>query len=301
MRYIKKKEAGDPSNQSQVFTNINLKVLCCRYWSLKLWDCNDMLFPYWRIYWNKNQGGILGFNDDLIQMSPDYVYIIPPFTHFFTRYGKRNAISKGINVTGKVVMGNVNEFEIGANSLLHLFIHFNLGIPFDNVAPGIYKLKLSSDQINEIEQIISRLKIENINFSIKDNFKIQAFIMEILSQLGKELWNTINIDDRVLRTLRFIDANINEKFSNAFLADSVNMAPNSFARLFKNEMRITLHNFIQKRKMARACEMFDHTNNTIEDVAYYLGFSDRYHFSRVFKSYTGVPPAKYKSGTIITL
>ena len=82
MRYIKKKGIGDPSNQSQIFTNINLKVLCCRYWSLTLWDCNDMIFPYWRIYWNKNHGGVLGYNDELISMNPNFVYIIPPFTPF---------------------------------------------------------------------------------------------------------------------------------------------------------------------------------------------------------------------------
>jgi len=301
MRYIKKKGIGDPSNQSQIFTNINLKVLCCRYWSLTLWDCNDMIFPYWRIYWNKNHGGVLGYNDELISMNPDYVYIIPPFTPFFTRFGRNPGFSKGINVTGKVINQHVSENEIENNSLIHLFTHFNLGIPFDNVAPGIYKLELTSDQLKEISQIVTRLKIENINFSIKDNLKIQAFIMEILSQLETELWDTINVDDRVLKTLRFIEANMDEKFSNTFLAENVSMAPNSFARLFKTEMNITLHNFIQKRKIARACELFDHTNDTIEEVAYFLGYSDRYHFSRVFKSFTGVPPAKYKSGTIITL
>ena len=74
------------------------------------------------------------------------------------------------------------------------------------------------------------------------------------------------------------------------------MAPNSFARLFKEEINITLHNFIQKRKIARACNLFEHSNKTIEDVTFELGFSDRYHFSRVFKSITGITPAVYKSG-----
>ena len=300
MRYIKRKEIGDPSNQRQVFTNISLKVLCCRYWSLTQWDCNDMIFPYWRIYWNKNNGGQLGYNDELIAMDPEHVYIIPPFTSFYTRYGK-NGLNKGINVSGKMIDSRINESEIELNSLLHFFIHFNLGIPFDNVSPGILKLKLNKYQIKEISEIIAQLKIENINFSIKDNLRIHAFTMDILSQLEEELWNTINMDHRVLKTLRFIEANMNEKLDNVLLAENVNMAANSFARLFKTEMKITLHNFIQKRKIARACELFDHTNNTIEDIAFLLGFSDRYHFSRVFKTFTGVPPAKYKAGTILTL
>ena len=84
--------------------------------------------------------------------------------------------------------------------------------------------------------------------------------------------------------------------SNSKLAAHVNMAPNSFARLFKEEMNITLHNFIQNRKIARSCELFEHTTKTIEDVAFDLGFSDRYHFSRVFKLVTGLTPGIYKSG-----
>ncbi|PNW28459.1 helix-turn-helix domain-containing protein [Formosa algae] len=80
------------------------------------------------------------------------------------------------------------------------------------------------------------------------------------------------------------------------MSSLINMAPNSFARLFKEEMQVTLHNFIQNRKIAKSCELFEHTDNSIEEVAYNLGFSDRYHFSRVFKAVTGLTPAVYKSG-----
>jgi len=57
-----------------------------------------------------------------------------------------------------------------------------------------------------------------------------------------------------------------------------------------------LHQFVQNRKIAKSCELFEHTNKSIENVAFNLGFSDRYHFSRVFKSVTGLTPASYKSG-----
>jgi AraC-like DNA-binding protein len=61
-------------------------------------------------------------------------------------------------------------------------------------------------------------------------------------------------------------------------------------------MNITLHNFIQNRKIAKSCDYFEHSNKSIEEVAFDLGFSDRYHFSRVFKYVTGLTPATYRSG-----
>ncbi|WP_425550201.1 AraC family transcriptional regulator [Algibacter agarivorans] len=42
--------------------------------------------------------------------------------------------------------------------------------------------------------------------------------------------------------------------------------------------------------------MFEHSNVTINIVSYNLGFSDRCHFSRGFKSISGISPAVYIFG-----
>ena len=162
--------------------------------------------------------------------------------------------------------------------------------------PGILKIELTDYLRERLDYLTERLKIENKDFKLTFNLKLQAFIKEALTNIGPELWKTINIDERVLKVIRYVEVHINQKLSNVEMAELVNMAPNSFARLFKEEMNITLHNFIQNRKIAKSCELFEHTNKSIETVAFSLGFSDRYHFSRVFKSVTGLTPAVYKSG-----
>ena len=301
MNYQNNIGIGDPSQQKQDFTNIHLKVLCIRYWTLSLWDCNDMVFPYWRIYWNKNNGGVLSYGEEIHEMTPDTIYIIPPFTPYNTKYKEKHRFDNGINVFGRNVNVKDDEDNLSQKSLLHLFIHFNLGVPFDNVYPGIIKINLKNDDKNKLEQIASSLKEENVNFSLKFNFKVQSFIIEILSHLSTELWKTLNIDNRVLIIIRYIETNMNVNFNNDDLASKVNMATNSFARLFKEEMQITLHAFVNKRRIARACELFDHSDKTIEEVSYALGFSDRHHFSRVFKSVTSTTPASYRAGSSLNI
>lgn len=296
MKFVKKIELGDPSSKNQNFIDVRLKMLCCRYWYLDLWDCHDMVFPFWRIYWNKNEGGELTLQDTVYKMDPNYLYIISPFTSFSTRYLNHHNYRSGIHVSGKNLSERHNEAHIGNKSLIHFFAHFNLGTPFDNVFPGIFKIELTDHLKDRLAYLTERLKIENHDFKLTFNLKLQSFVREAISNIGAELWKTINIDDRVLTVHRFIEANIGEKLSNSELASIVNMAPNSFARLFREEMNITLHNFIQNRKIAKACEIFEHTNETIEIISFKLGFSDRYHFSRVFKSITGISPALYKSG-----
>lgn len=296
MKFVKEVELGDPSTNSQNFIDLKLRLLCCRYWLLDLWDCHDMVFPFWRLYWNKNKGGQLIHQENVFDMDPNFIYIIPPFTSFSSRYTKHHIHNKGIHVSGKHLNINFKEEDYEQNSLIHFFIHFKLGVPFDNVYPGILKIELTDYLKDRLLYLTGRLKIENTDFKLTFNLKLQAFIKEALTNIGPELWKAINIDERVLKVIRYIEININKKLSNPDIASLINMAPNSFARLFKEEMNITLHNFIQNRKIAKACELFEHTNKTIEDVSFSLGFSDRYHFSRVFKSVTGLTPATYRSG-----
>lgn len=296
MKFVKEPKLGDPSTDNQQFIDVKLKLQCCRYWYLDMWDCHDMIFPFWRIYWNKNKGGELKFQETIYHMDPNHLYIIAPFTSFSTRFSKNHRYDFGIHVVGKNLNESHDETTISENSLLHFFTHFKLGTPFDNVFPSVFKIELTPHLKDRLLYITERLKSENHDFKLTFNLKIQSFIKEVLSNIGPELWKTINIDQRVLTVHRYIETCVGEKLSNAKLASIVNMAPNSFARLFKEEMNITLHSFIQNRKIAKACELFEHSKESIESVAYNLGFSDRYHFSRVFKSITGISPAVYKSG-----
>ena len=296
MKFAKSIELGDPAAFKQNFIDFNLKFLCSRYWYLDLWDCHDMVFPFWRLYWNKNEGGELKLQEELYKMTPDYLYIISPFTSFSTQFSNNHKFNSGIHVSGNNLTDKHDEIYYKNKYLIHFFTHFNLGTPFDNVLPGIFKVELTDYLKERLIYLTERLKIENNDFKMTFNLKLQSFIKEAISNLGPELWKTINIDDRVLTVHRFIEARIDEKLSNSELADIVNMAPNSFARLFKEEMNITLHNFIQKKKIAKACELLEYSNESIESISHNLGFSDRYHFSRVFKSIIGISPATYKSG-----
>jgi len=296
MKLVKKLGLGDPSSKNQHFIDVKLKLICCRYWYLDLWDCHDMIFPFWRIYWNKNEGGELKFQEEVYKMDSDCLYIISPFTSFSTSFSKNHKYNSGIHVSGKNLGKFHDESKYEEKSLIHFFTHFKLGTPFDNVFPGIFKIKLSNHLKERLLYITERLRMENHDFKLTFNLKLQSFIKEVLSNIGSELWKTINIDQRVLTVIRYIETSVGEKLSNSELASIVNMAPNSFARLFKEEMNITLHSFIQNRKIAKACEIFEHTNETIESISFKLGFSDRYHFSRVFKSITGISPALYRSG-----
>lgn len=296
MRYYSTRERGDPSEVQQMFTSVQIKLWCCRFWQLHIWNCNVMAFPYWRIYWNKNRGGVIGLGHKKYIMEPDQLYIIPPNTPFYSYIQNSHRNNNGITVEGKRIDETDREQDIPGEALLHLFIHFNLGIPFDRVEPKIYPIELNQRQLKMLEWLTQQLKTEPATFSIPVSLHLQSLILDFLGNLEKELWETTRIDNRVLSVIRHIDKYIQQNHSNSDLANLSGMAVNSFARLFKNETGVTIQQFIKERKVDKACALLDHTEHTIEEVAQKTGFADRYHFSRIFKSIKGVSPGCYRKG-----
>ncbi|MGM0377225.1 MAG: helix-turn-helix domain-containing protein [Bacteroidota bacterium] len=294
MRPHERNEKGDPSGIQQKFTIPPLKIWCCRFWKLKEWCCTNMAFPYWRIYWNKNEGGILEYKEKQHRMKPDTLYIIPPNTlyHGYMRYKKKGF--NEIHVKGNRVETTDDEKEIGHNHLLHLFIHFNLGVPFDYITPEIYTLPLDAGQLKRIEWLTEKIKSDPAIFPVQASMFIQSLILEVLGKIEEISWEHSSTDTRILKVIRYIDQNTSHNPSNHELATTINLADNSFVRLFRKEMGMPVQRFIKEQKINKACALLDHTDLTIDEVATRTGFADRYHFSRIFRQIKNIPPGRYR-------
>ena len=99
--------------------------------------------------------------------------------------------------------------------------------------------------------------------------------------------------------IRLIERDLDKNHSNEFLARQINMATNSFIRLFHSEIHVGPQHYIKQQKIDRACLLLIHSDLKIENIATSLGFSDRYHFSKVFKKIAQKSPANYRKGNII--
>lgn len=64
-----------------------------------------------------------------------------------------------------------------------------------------------------------------------------------------------------------------------------------------SEQELTVSAWIRQRRLARCRAALEnqHSSKTVTEIAYEWGFSDSAHFSRLFKSAFGLPPAAYKA------
>lgn len=87
-----------------------------------------------------------------------------------------------------------------------------------------------------------------------------------------------------------------EKFySNSELAKMLGISVKTAENKFKALFGTTIHRYILEFKIEQAISYFKNfPEMQIKEISYNLGFYDEYHFSKQFKSLTGVSPSNYK-------
>jgi len=81
----------------------------------------------------------------------------------------------------------------------------------------------------------------------------------------------------------------------SILAHSFNIERSKLSRRFKDQMGITLEDFLHKEKMNRAAFLLRTRDITVKEVSRRIGFCTCDYFIRKFKEYYGIVPGRYKS------
>lgn len=290
---------ADPSAIKQEFSNVNIKLLCCRYWVLQEWQCMDLSVPFWRIYHNNIEGAQIYLKGETTLLDQKTIVVIPPNTPFSTQLGHQSRTKSQENILGrKIGKGDTLEHIAIQGRVDHLFIHFSLGFPLDFAQTGIYSLHCTTEVKNLIAEIENSCT-EDTHFSLIECLRIKQLINNCLLNIKDNIWQTHTIDTRVFTAMKIIEKNFNQGISNAKLANNANMAVNSFSRLFKTTTGFSVQQYITKTKIEVACNLMHHSNKTIDEIAYSCGFYDRHHFSKIFKKIMKMNPSYYMRNLII--
>ena len=288
-------DQGDPSDILQLFPKTNLQLLCCRYWWLKHWEFRELAFPYWRIYYNMQEGAFIETGGKTYSLHPQKIYLIAPNTSYSTHLFDHPLPQKGYALTGgRITTKKPSPIRAAADTIEHLFIHFNIGSPYDNVSPGLFSFDLTPHLQEKIHLIVNHLSVDNSQFSFYTFLAIQSLITDLLSDIDENCWELLAKDYRILNALSYIENNTDKDLSNETLADMCQLATNAFTKLFKDEVGVSPQRFVKRKRINTACVMLHHSDDSIDEVAIKSGFANRYHFTRIFSQLTGLAPAKYR-------
>ena len=291
---------GDPSSRIQEFREILPRLLCCRYWWMSEWKSQQMSFPYWRLYWNRSGRAWVVYNKT-IYLEPEKIVLIPPNTPFATDIDHSDVPSeqpyslKG----GRVENEKMEKASMADGTVLHMFIHFTLGYPFDTISPDIFVFDITPVQQELILSITRQLMTGQVKFEQTGSLELYSLLFSLLHQLPSGAWLNRKLDERVLQGIRYMEQNIREtEISNSQLAAMGGMSVNAYARLFKEQTSYSPRKYLLRMRVEKACNLLHHSDLSIEQITSDCGFSDRYYFTRIFTKTMKVAPGAYKKNSI---
>jgi AraC-like DNA-binding protein len=103
----------------------------------------------------------------------------------------------------------------------------------------------------------------------------------------------------ILKEFRFLVENYYSKHHDlAFYASMLNRSSKTLSNVFSLLSDQSPIDIIHERIMADARKQIYHTNKSIKEIAYSLGYEDIQTFSRFFKNKEGISPIKYREKNI---
>jgi AraC family transcriptional regulator len=96
------------------------------------------------------------------------------------------------------------------------------------------------------------------------------------------------------RLMEFIEANIDDDLSVFRLATVACLSPYHFARAFRHDFGDTPHAYVQRRRLARACDLIRHGRFGLAEIALAVGYSSQSRMNEVFARELGTTPGSYR-------
>lgn len=167
-----------------------------------------------------------------------------------------------------------------------------------------HKLKLSIEQIKDIEKILleimSELQRKSHGYKILTKAKLLEFIIKLcrfyMTYQEKEKFNIdmMHKKDTLFNVLKFISENYLEKINLKDLAEIMHLQPNYFCRIFKEKTGKTPIEYVTEYRINKACDYLVHSDMNITSIAFEVGFNDSSYFTENFHRIKRLTPLQFR-------
>ena len=96
------------------------------------------------------------------------------------------------------------------------------------------------------------------------------------------------------QVITYIEVHLAEDLSLSDIAATASLSPYHFARLFKESIGLSPHQYVIRRRIERAKLLLSSTNWPLITIAHAVGFASESHLAMHFKRLTGLSPKHYR-------
>jgi AraC-like DNA-binding protein len=236
---------------------------------------------FFEIVWLKNEDPLHGITDPVYQVKGDWIYLIPPYrVHQLNKAGKNGEL---ISFKRSMLEEEDKDF------LLDLFRIFNVQGEFSC-------LRLDEDSAKGLADIY---KIMEEEYAKGNNFEmmkalLKVLLLKLISVKELEFTSHDIHQKRVYEFLMLLESNFQSVTNIDFYAGKLGLSSKRLNQILKEKLHKTGTQIIHDRIILEAKRKIIHSEITIKEISYELGFSDRPYFSRFFKKQTGQTPEEFQ-------
>ncbi len=202
---------------------------------------------------------------------------------------------------GKVKIGDKTGAKEILNSILGTILFHNPG------DLGILKARLL-----ELLSILNRAAVEggaDINVMLEKNLSYVNKMMQIDTQEDLCAWISAALNEfietvystqdakkitQITPAINYIDANYDKTISLAEIAKASYLSVSRLAHLFKEQMGITIIDYLTSVRIERAKQLLLATSQNCTEICFQVGYNNQSYFNRTFKELVGVTPRQFR-------
>ena len=163
----------------------------------------------------------------------------------------------------------------------------------------------------EIELFYAQILKEYRGESANKNQIIGSLLVVILLKLKELFWadyQPLEEGDRssaIVKQFKLLlekhyrdlaEGRANSQFKAKHYAQELNIHPSYLSAVIKSKTGKPVSQWITEKTLDQAKALLTHSNASIKEIGYQLGFSELAHFSNFFKKNTGLTPSAFKAG-----
>lgn len=235
---------------------------------------------FFEIVWLKNEEALHALKDTALEAKADWIYLIPPYrVHQLNKAGKNGEL---ISFKRSMLEEEDKEF------LLDLFKIFNVQGEFSCLRLN----QAAADELSGIFHLLEKEYTSNNMIMVKALLKV--FLLKLIQVKAHEFTSQDIHQKRVYEFLMLLESNYQQVRNTDFYAGKLGISSKRLNQILKEKLGKTGMQLIHDRLILEAKRNIIHSEITIKEIAYELGFSDRPYFSRFFKKQTGQTPEEFQ-------
>ena len=225
--------------------------------------------------------------NDFISENSKIIFYSDPDTRLLKRHLKQ--------ILDLIRMKDTEKLKEKFYEVKDVFVEKKIGMAGVEMFYNYIMLYLVNNFENANKKDLSVMEYDQIYYRYSSFKEMCDFMLESISSIFPEKHSiTAKKGKHFDKILEYVNSNYMKHISLDEISNRFFLNPSYVSVLFKRNMDKTLFEYINSLRMERAVYLLKNTDKMVLEISDEVGYTDSFHFSKMFKKYYGMSPSEYR-------